>query len=198
MPVGLFGFFAMMRFPGFWNRTKAWRGRNREVRPGRAGARRAVASTAPATLGSGMLYFAYGSNMSLPEMALRAPGAVPLGIGRLADHRLFVTADGYVAIRRRRRHVVHGVVWQIGARDVAALDRYEGVGEGWYVRRTLPVRLAGRSAVCLVYGGGRVAEGVRPRRRYFIEAVRASALAWNLPSRYIADLDRLGGRGFRG
>ncbi len=145
-----------------------------------------------------MLYFAYGSNMNVPQMARRAPRAAPLGIGRLADHRLFFTSDGYAAIRRRRGHAVHGVVWRIAARDVAVLDRYEGVDEGWYVKRTVRVRLAARSVLCLVYDGGTVLEGSRPRRRYFNEAVRASALAWNLPSRYIAGLDRFARQGFRG
>jgi cation transport regulator ChaC len=145
-----------------------------------------------------MLYFAYGSNMNVPQMGRRAPKAVPVGIGHLADHRLFFTCDGYAAIRRRRGHVVHGVVWRIAARDVAVLDRYEGVEEGWYVKRTVRVRLATRSVPCLVYDGGTVLEGCRPRRRYFNEAVRASALAWNLPGRYIAGLDRFARQGFRG
>lgn len=145
-----------------------------------------------------MLYFAYGSNMSEPQMALRAPGARPLGIGRLDGHRLFFTCDGYAAIGRRPGSSVYGVVWRIGPRDVAVLDRYEGVDEGWYVKRTVRVRLNTGSVRCLVYDGGHVPEGLRPRRRYFHEAVRGAALAWNLPLRYIAGLDRFSRQGFRG
>ncbi|WP_439575307.1 gamma-glutamylcyclotransferase family protein [Phreatobacter sp.] len=145
-----------------------------------------------------MLYFAYGSNMNVAQMARRAPHARPLGIGRLDHHRLFFTCDGYAAVRFRRGASVYGVVWRIEARDVAALDRYEGVAEGWYVKRMVPVRIAGRSALCLVYDGGTVLEGRRPRRTYFNEAVVGSALAWSLPDRYIAGLGRFARHGFRG
>lgn len=145
-----------------------------------------------------MLYFAYGSNMSVAQMARRAPAARPLGTGCLAGHRLFFTTDGYAAIRRQAGHRVRGVVWQVSARDIAMLDRYEGVGEGWYRRRTVAVRSGGRVRPCLVYVGADVAEGGRPIRRYFAEGVMAPALAWGLPSRYIATLARFARNGFRG
>ena len=97
-----------------------------------------------------MLYFAYGSNMHVPQMARRAPKAQPVGIGRLDDHRIFFTSDGYAAVRDRRGAHVWGVVWRIAARDVAVLDRYEGVDEGWYVKRVVPVRMATGTVSCLV------------------------------------------------
>lgn len=145
-----------------------------------------------------MLYFAYGSNMHAPQMARRAPRARPLGIGRLDHHRIFFTSDGYAAVRDRRGTSVYGVVWRIEARDVAALDRFEGVDEGWYVKRIVPIRMAGATVSCLVYHGGDVSEGLRPRRRYFHEAVVGSALAWNLPARYIDGFSRFARHGFRG
>lgn len=145
-----------------------------------------------------MFYFAYGSNMSVAQMAHRAPGARPVGTGCLDGHRLFFTADGYAAIRPQRGHRVHGVVWQVTARDIAVLDRYEGVGEGWYRRCRVAVRHGGRTRACLVYVGADVVEGGRPIRRYFAEGVMAPALAWSLPSRYIASLARFARGGFRG
>lgn len=145
-----------------------------------------------------MFYFAYGSNMSLSQMAVRAPDARPLGTGCLDGHRLFFTGDGYAAIRPQPGHRLHGVVWQVTARDIAVLDRYEGVGEGWYVRRTVRVRSPGLSRACLVYLGADVTEGGRPIRRYFAEGIMAPALAWGLPSRYIASLARFARAGFRG
>lgn len=145
-----------------------------------------------------MLYFAYGSNMSLPQMAVRAPAARPLATARLEGYRPFVMRAGYIAIRPRAGDCVFGVLWDVSVRDLAVLDRYEGLDEGWYVRRTVAVRSGGLSRACLTYVGTDAAEGRRPIRDHFTEGVMAPALAWGLPSRYIATLARLARHGFRG
>ncbi len=74
-----------------------------------------------------MFCFAYGTNMSQPDMARRAPGARALGLGRLDRHRLVVTAAGYLAVKAAPASTVHGVVWRLTPRDLARLDAYEGL-----------------------------------------------------------------------
>ena len=87
------------------------------------------------------LYFAYGSNMNRAAMARRCPGA--------RAHR---TGDaGRLQILRRHRRLglgqaearatrVHGVLWRLTPRDIAALHAYELLHQGLYDVRHLPVR----------------------------------------------------------
>ncbi|WP_163892993.1 gamma-glutamylcyclotransferase family protein, partial [Proteus mirabilis] len=86
-------------------------------------------------------YFAYGSNMHEVDMARRCPGAQACGVARLDRHRMFINAEGYVAIGHAPGRSVHGVVWRLAPRHVAVLDRYECVDRGLYLKRMLPVRL---------------------------------------------------------
>jgi gamma-glutamylcyclotransferase (GGCT)/AIG2-like uncharacterized protein YtfP len=145
-----------------------------------------------------MFCFAYGTNMSRPDMARRAPGARALGLGRLDRHRLVVTAAGYLAVKAGPAGTVHGVVWRLTPRDLARLDAYEGLGPGRYRRRLMPIRTKGGARPCFVYHGAGMREGARLNRRPFVEAVLGPAMAWNLPAPALAGLRRLARRGCRG
>ena len=72
-----------------------------------------------------MLHFAYGSNMDAAAMRRRCPGAEPLGTARLHNWRFVVTRDGYASVTPAPGQVVHGVLWRLGARDLAAVNAYE-------------------------------------------------------------------------
>ena len=72
-----------------------------------------------------MLHFAYGSNMDPASMRRRCPTAVAMGRARLNDWRFIVTRDGYASIVRAPGAVVHGVLWRLGPRDLAAINAYE-------------------------------------------------------------------------
>jgi cation transport regulator ChaC len=81
------------------------------------------------------LYFAYGSNMSRAPMRARCPSAT------LSGYRLIVTSDGYASVVPEPGGVVHGLVWRLAPRDIAALNAYESLDTGLYRIVTLPVRL---------------------------------------------------------
>ena len=134
------------------------------------------------------LYFAYGSNMHRGVMREHAPDAAPLGTAALADHRFVVTADGYASVEPQRRHVVHGVLWRITARDRVKLDAWENVAGGLYRAVRLSVSQSGRRQPALVYIARRRREGA-PKPGY-IEVVIAAAGDWGLPPAYIASLQR--------
>jgi hypothetical protein len=85
------------------------------------------------------LYFAYGANMDVGAMARRCPRSEALGPGRLARHCLAVMREGWLTVARDPRSAVHGVLWDLALADVAALDRYEGMAQGLYVKLTQPV-----------------------------------------------------------
>ena len=74
-----------------------------------------------------MLHFAYGSNMHRAIMRRHAPGAAPIGVAELADHRFIITADGYASVERALGQTVHGVLWRLTPRDRVTLDGWENV-----------------------------------------------------------------------
>jgi len=134
------------------------------------------------------LNFAYGSNMSRPDMRARCPGATALGTATLAGWRFVINPDGYGSIALRPGGVVYGVLWELTARDLAALNAYENVAGGLYLRRMLPVLHEGVREPALVYIARRQGEGT-PRPGY-IAIVVAAARDWGLPAPYIRSLMR--------
>jgi len=99
-----------------------------------------------------------------------------------------VTRDGYASIVRAPGAVVHGVLWRLGARDLAAINAYESLDSGLYRRRMVAVRRDGRGVRALVYVARERSAG-RPKPGYQ-EVVVAGARAWNLPEHYIEGLLR--------
>lgn len=132
------------------------------------------------------LYFAYGANMDAAAMAARCPGSRLIGQGRLNRHRFIVMREGYASVVRDPRATVWGVVWELALADVPALDRYEGVAGGLYVKAAQPVTTDVGIRRALIYFGRSTAAGI-PRPGY-LEAVLAAAQAAQLPGPYIQEM----------
>jgi AIG2-like family len=136
-----------------------------------------------------MLHFAYGSNMHLGLMRARCPEARVIGRAVLRNHRFVITRDGYASVKAALGGVVHGLLWHVSPRDLAALNAYENTDAGLFRRVLLSVQTQGRSAKALVYIGRSGAPG-RARAGY-MELVAAAAREAGLPSDYVAGLERL-------
>lgn len=153
-----------------------------------------------------VLHFAYGSNMSRPHMRVRCPHARAIGTVTLVGWRFVISPDGFASLVRRPGSLVHGVLWRLSARDVAAINAYENVGGGLYLRQRLPVRTQQHglqkwelrrkcsekdstkshpalAASALVYVARRQGTGV-PRPDY-IDLVVQAARDWRLPPAYV-------------
>jgi hypothetical protein len=91
---------------------------------------------------------------------------------------------------------VHGVLWRVGARDIAAINAYENLASGLYIRRIVPVRHGASLLPALVYVLRRHGEG-RPRPAY-VHLVVEAARDWELPEHYIDALQRWSPSGWRG
>jgi cation transport regulator ChaC len=97
-----------------------------------------------------VLYFAYGSNLSLRAMRERTPGARPIIAGVLRDHTLVFESneprnapDAYFAnIRQGPSSVVPGALYEIDANDLESLDLYEDIARGVYERAQLSIARA--------------------------------------------------------
>jgi cation transport regulator ChaC len=134
------------------------------------------------------LYFAYGSNMSRAAMRRRCPGASALGAAALEGYQFFVGLDGWGSVAPSAGDAVHGVLWRLKPRDVAALHAYELLHQGLYEVRHLPVRVGARRLRAMVYLLRRRAAG-RPRPGY-VEMIAAAARDWKLPEPYIRSVER--------
>jgi hypothetical protein len=142
------------------------------------------------------LHFAYGSNMSRALMGARCPRAEAIGIATLLGWRFVINPEGFGSIARQLGGRVHGVLWRLSARDLAAVNAYECVDSGLYVRRRLPVRCGATQALALVYIARRQGEGL-PRPGY-IPLVVDAAREWQLPEPYIESLARWAPSRWRG
>ncbi len=143
-----------------------------------------------------MLHFAYGSNMSRTLMRVRCPGAEAVGMATLAGWRFVINPEGLGTVAPQPGGTVHGVLWRLTARDLAAVNAYESVDSGLYLRRRLTVRCGKRRAAALVYIARREGEG-RARPGY-IDVVVEAARDWNLPTAYVRSLERWAPSGWRG
>ena len=133
------------------------------------------------------LYFAYGANMDRAAMSVRCPRSTPLGPAILARHRLAVMREGWLTAVRDANARVHGLLWDLAFPDVPALDRFEGVAEGLYVKATQQVIAAAGAERALVYFGANAGPGrVRPD---YLKVILAAAR--ELPHEAIVALERL-------
>lgn len=81
-------------------------------------------------------YIAYGSNLSVDQMAHRCPDATIVGTGILKDWELVFRF--HATVEPRQGCTVPVLIWAISEQDEARLDRYEGYPR-YYVKRYLSV-----------------------------------------------------------
>jgi gamma-glutamylcyclotransferase (GGCT)/AIG2-like uncharacterized protein YtfP len=95
-----------------------------------------------------LVYFAYGSNLSLDGMAARCPDSEPVGIAILGGWAL--TFRGVADIERRAGARTHGALWRISDRDLERLDAYEGYPR-LYGRKLVQVQATEAGVQALTY-----------------------------------------------
>ena len=80
-------------------------------------------------------YIAYGSNLNLPQMQGRCPGATIVGTSVIEDYRLLFKGSktgSYLTIEPWEGGRVPVAVWEITAAHERSLDRYEGYPVFYY------------------------------------------------------------------
>jgi cation transport regulator ChaC len=134
------------------------------------------------------LYFAYGSNMDRSAMKRRCPGAHAVGPAVLEGYRFFVGIDGWGSVGASLGDTIHGVLWRLTPRDIAALHAYELLHQGLYDVRHLPVRHESRLLRAMIYLLRRRAVGTaKPGNA---ELVAMAAREWNLLEPYVRSVER--------
>ncbi|RSL45893.1 hypothetical protein CEP54_014077 [Fusarium duplospermum] len=98
-------------------------------------------STLPRARKPDVLYFAYGSNLHVAQMAKRCPSSVFIGTGTLPGYRWQINERGVANVVPADGSSVEGLVYLVNARDVRALDRSEGVARKLYQKHMLEIVL---------------------------------------------------------
>ena len=70
------------------------------------------------------LYFAYGSNLDLEQMAQRCPDAETVGPVRLENYELRFRGNGFATVTPKKGSVVYGLVWKLTPNCEQSLDRF--------------------------------------------------------------------------
>ena len=94
-------------------------------------------------------YLAYGSNLSVVQMAQRCPNAVYVGTAVLTDYRLLFKGSqsgNYLTVEAKKGYTVPLLVWKISERDESWLDRYEGYPRH-YIKEAITVQTADGSKI---------------------------------------------------
>jgi gamma-glutamylcyclotransferase len=146
----------------------------------------------PERLRDRMLYFAYGSNMSVRRMQRRVRSACALDTAALRGHRLAfhkVGRDGSakcdVVPSTRSDELVHGVLYRMALRHKIDLDEHEGLGRGYAEKRVVVIAADGMLYEAFLYYATHVDRTLRPFD-WYREHVLRGAREHGLPSDYIA------------
>jgi len=83
-------------------------------------------------------YIAYGSNLSVKQMAMRCPEAKVAGKAVLVDWKLVFKV--HATIEPSKGASVPVLIWEISGRDEQRLDMYEG-WPSYYVKQDLEVTM---------------------------------------------------------
>ena len=119
------------------------------------------------------LYFAYGSNLSRAQMAQRCPAALPLAPYALGGYRLAFVGQGsqrwgrggVATVLPQPGSSVPGALWLLTPDCEVALDGFEGVASGRYLRDELLMQHDG-NPVLLYIASPQYGEPNQPNRKY--------------------------------
>jgi hypothetical protein len=162
-------------------RHDPWAGAKGKAAPTRYATPAPKQASQPATVSrasQGRLYLAYGSNLHRGQMRQRCPNAVPMGGMLLHDARLIFR--GVADVEYAPGHQVPVGLWRISAQDEAALDRYEGVGGGFYIKETVELS-DGREALIYLM----TSTGVAPPSEYYVDVLRKGYRQFELDTAYL-------------
>jgi len=142
-----------------------------------------------------MLYFSYGSNMSMQRLSTRITGFSNLGIATLCRHDLRFhkvsknNGGGKCDIFKTNdpKHFVLGVVYRIDPIEKPELDRFEGLGSG-YEEKQVSIEMNGKIISAFTYYATNIKPELKPLNWYKEHVVRG-ARENELPEEYIQQIE---------
>ena len=132
------------------------------------------------------LYFSYGSNMNVEQMAFRCPGAQPVALAGINNFEFFINSGGVASIKPSVAKVCHGIIWKLTEEHWKTLDQYEGVESGCYSRVKIKPLINNKEIPCTTYIARDKVNGL-PRPGY-LEGIIEGAAHFNGDPKWIKDL----------
>jgi gamma-glutamylcyclotransferase (GGCT)/AIG2-like uncharacterized protein YtfP len=139
-------------------------------------------------------YFAYGSNLDLPQMKRRCPSSELISKGSLPGYRLTFNkfssgwGGGVADVIQDQGSKVWGLVFELSDTDLERLDRYEGyhkdctsLYERWKAVIDTP---NGQVSDVWVYTVVKKQQFVKPTLEY-LQIIKDAAKKWNFPKAYL-------------
>ena len=143
-------------------------------------------------------YFAYGSNLDLPQMKRRCPSSKLISKGTLPGYRLTFNrfssgwGGGVADVIQDQDSKVWGLVFEISDSDLERLDRYEGyhkdqtsMYERWKAVIDTP---NGQISDVWVYTVVEKQKFIQPTLEY-LQIIKDAAVRWNFPKDYQQTLE---------
>jgi gamma-glutamylcyclotransferase len=138
-----------------------------------------------------MLYFSYGSNMSIKRLQQRIPLATFVSIATLPGHNLLFHKIGQDSSAKcdacktgQPADTVIGVVFEISTADKRCLDQFEGLGHGYNDKTVHLIGTDGQKLEAITYYATRINSSLKPYHWYKDHVVRGAAEN-GLPKAYI-------------
>ncbi len=138
-----------------------------------------------------MLYFAYGSNMSIKRLRDRAPSSCFVSIATLYEHDLRfhkIGKDGSGKCDAQEtnnlEHSVIGVVFEIAESEKSELDRKEGLGYGYEQKEVELTTPSGRIINASTYYATSIDPSLKPYH-WYKHHVLTGAQENGLPGEYV-------------
>ncbi len=143
------------------------------------------------------LYFAYGSNMSVPRIQARIPGAEFVAVAYLPAHCLTFSKPGIddsgkcdaLYTGDQSDHVC-GVVYRISAADKMILDGYEGLGHHYLTKPATVLTEQQSEYKVFLYVATEVIVNLKPYHWYRTHVLHGAKEA-GLPQYYIEGLEKV-------
>ncbi|MDN5871589.1 MAG: gamma-glutamylcyclotransferase [Nitrococcus sp.] len=142
-----------------------------------------------------LLYFAYGSNMSTPRLVHRVPSAKCVAVARLEKHQLKFhkrSKDGSakcdIEHTNNPNDVVYGVVFEILAPEKKALDRKEGLWNGYDEKSVAVLTGNDRLLIAVTYYATDIDASMK-LYGWYKEHVLRGAKEHELPVEYIKSIE---------
>lgn len=144
-----------------------------------------------------MLYFSYGSNMSIKRLIDRVPSAKFVTVAVLHGHDLRfhkISKDGSGKCDAHEtnnpEHSVIGVVFEIEESEKQSLDRKEGLGYGYQQKQVTLTSVSGESISAITYYATKIGSDLKPYNWYKHHVI-TGAKENELPVEYIDKINSI-------
>lgn len=138
-----------------------------------------------------MLYFAYGSNMSLARLKARTPSITRVNIATLAGHQLKfhkLSHDGSgkcdIMESDGLEHQVIGVLYELSEPEKPLLDGYEGLGNGYEEKQVSVQTPDQKTHQAITYYATHIEADLKPYDWYLAHVLQG-AIENQLPKDYV-------------